>query len=164
MRFRDDIGTGGNSDLYLKIKDKEKVKVIFRGDPFEYDIHWFAKKSSLCEGVGCRYCAENNKAKFRFKINAVVRGEDGKFVAKIFEQGPLFYADLREIGKAGYEIEKTVLIISRDGTGLDTTYSVLPAKDALTPLLENELEKVQLHNLADPGTGTTNSTDDDVPF
>lgn len=152
MKFRDDVG-GESSDNknFLKLKDKDAVKGVFRGDVHEFSQHWVqgqtGRTSKPCLGDGCPICLDGNKASFRFMINFIVN-ENGSFVAKTWEQGSTVYCQLRDLQKSGYDLEKTVMVIRRTGSGPnDTSYTILPdPKSPFTPVLEQKLAQVKLND------------------
>ena len=172
MKFKDNVATGGGEN-YLKLKSGDSIKGIFRGDPHDYYMHWVGEEegqrtSVECAAGNCIHCAKGNKKKFRFRVNFVLK-ENGKYVARIFEQGPRLYNNLRELAKAGYDLEKTVVVLGRQVSGFnDTTYTVLPDPiSKVDKTLDMELQLIKLNDLANPvdDSGSVSSTDDsDVPF
>lgn len=133
MQFRTDseLPSSGGSKNYLKLKDKESVSGIFRGSIHEFFIVWENGKSrTVSEGTP--------EGKFRFKVNFVTK-EGTQFVPKIFEQGIILYKQLAELHKE-YNLEETVVKLSRSGTGTDTTYSLLPLLK--TPLTKDVIEQL----------------------
>jgi len=139
MQFRTDIPEGGGSKNYLKLKDKESAMGIFRGDLHEFFVLWEGQKSSVVpEGTP--------GSKFRFKVNFVIK-DGASYVPKIFEQGLTVYKQLAEL-HAEYDLETTVIKITRNGTGTDTTYSLLPLlKQALSKEVLKHLGTIELHAL-----------------
>lgn len=136
MKFRDDLPEGGGSKNFLKLKDKESVVGIFRGALHDFFILWDNGKSTpVDEGTP--------NAKFRFRVNFVVK-DGASYVPKIFEQGLIVYKTLSELHNE-YDLAKTVVKITRNGTGTDTTYSVLPLlKQTLSTDAEAYLDKLEL--------------------
>jgi hypothetical protein len=152
MNFRD-VSSGGKD--YLKIKDGESMRVIFRGDPVDFRIHWAQGKSSPCVESSCSHCASGNKSSFRFRINTVIK-ENGAYVPKIFEQGITTYKDLVALQQSGYNIENHVMTVTRHGTQKDTTYSILPLNNgAISQEIADKLKEIKLL----PLTGKTESQD-----
>lgn len=140
MKFRDDIDAGGPSH-YIKLKDKETVAGIPRGEPYECYVLWENKvKSEVPAGTP--------GAKFNFKINMIVKEGSG-YVAKVLESGAQIYKQLAALSKE-WELEETVVIIGRDGTGLETEYTVMPAPPKQQPSKEalEYIKTVELHDLA----------------
>lgn len=150
MKFKSDIPDGSSSKHFIKLKDKESITGIFRGEPFEFYTLWENGKSRIVpEGTP--------KAGFRFRINFVVK--DGPvYVPKIFENGPMIYKQLAELNDE-YGLDSVVMKITRNGTGLDTTYSLFPLlKQAISPETLKHLDALDLlkldqdsGNLAPPG-------------
>ncbi len=133
---------------FLKLKDGESLTGVFRGDLFEYRLHWADNHGSVCPGKDtCTLCATGNKAKFRFRVNFLVK-EGSSYVAKIMEQGWTVYELLREMNETDYDLEKYVMKITRRGEKLDTTYSIIPAPNgALSEETEAKLKLVPLNDL-----------------
>lgn len=148
MKFQAADGSGEDGKSFLKLKDKESVKGVFRGDPYEFKKHWKDNRPLMCTGPGCPLCASDpKKPSFKFRLNILVN-ENGQYVSKIFEQGWTVYCQLKDLN-ADYPLENTVVKITRSGSGVnDTSYSILPAPGgAVTPALEATLSKVPLQVL-----------------
>jgi len=139
MNFKADPKTDGGGD-FLKLKDKESVVGVFRGEPLEYYAKWDGKKSSKCDPTDA-------KARFRFRINIVVT-DGGSLKSLIWEQGPLVYKQLKAIN-ADYLLEKHFMKITRHGSTVnDTEYMVMPVPNgALTPEKEAAANAVHLQDL-----------------
>jgi hypothetical protein len=138
MKFKnqDELPEGGGSKNFLKLKDKESVQGIFRGDLHEFFVLWENGKSREVD-------AGFPGGKFRFRVNLVIK-EGPSYVAKIFEQGLTVYNQLRELHEE-YELDKIVVKITRNGTGTDTTYSVLPLlKQAISKETFKFLDSMEL--------------------
>lgn len=140
MNFRKDLPESGSSKNYLKLKDKESASGIFRGDLFEFFVQW--------EGNRSHVVAEGDPdAKFRFRVNFVIK-EGSVYVPKIFEQGSNVYRQLAELNEE-YDLETTVVKLTRNGTGTDTTYSLMPLlKQALAKETLAYLDSIDLLPLA----------------
>ncbi len=168
MNFRED-GEGGNPNL-VKLKDKESIYGVLRGDVFEFRQHWpkGQARPSICPGEGCPLCAQGSKASFRFRAN-ILTLENKAWAAKILEMGWKVYSQLREINRDN-PLEGSLLKISRVGTGQnDTNYFVnfvkpVPASEA------KALDAIQLLGLeesaAPTGVGDQSAPapTDDIPF
>lgn len=165
MRFKDDVSAGSGN--FLKLKDGETRTGVFMGDPVDYYVKFENGKSIVCN--------PEDGGKFRFKINFVTI-ESGQFVSKIWEGGALVYETLRELNKE-YGLEDTKVKIIRKGTGMDTTYSILPViKEPLTANQKDTIRAVKLqplglqekhggaHNDPHLGDGNWPSPDDEIPF
>ena len=148
---------------YLKISSGESVTGIFRGDERTFYAKWVDQKSVEC--------AESDLgAKFRFRVNFITKVGEGKYEAKIWEQGPLVYNQLKDFN-ADYPLESSVIKITRQGDKLDTTYTILPVKNGeVTPQLEEILSQVKLHDLEAkqevkaPGVTSGPDYDEPLPF
>ena len=160
MKFKntDELPEGGGSKHFLKLKDKESVQGIFRGDLHEFYVLWENGKSrEVMPGTP--------GAKFRFRINFVIKESTG-YVAKIFEQGLVVYNQLRELHDE-YELDKIVVKITRNGTGTDTTYSALPLlKQAITKETMKFLDTMPLLPLVSEKASESESAPElnDIPF
>jgi hypothetical protein len=168
--------SGPDSGLFIKLKAGEKVQGVFRGDPHIFKQHWVDNRSSKCAGEGCEICerAKTNdklKAKFRFYINFIVK-IDGVLHAKIFEQSFGTFKDLKTLHESGYDLEQTLVSITRNGSGTDTRYLVLPVKDngGLKADGFKKVHAVPLNELGDEpsedvdANGEAEATEDDLPF
>lgn len=173
MKFPDTEGSMDGKN-YLKLKDKESARGVFRGDPYLFRIHWTGQKSAVCSGVSCPHCKVGEKSSFRFRINFLLR-ENDQFVAKIWEQGWKVYLQLKALHESDYDLEKTTVKVSRTGSDKnDTSYAVLPVPNGiLSPEGEAKLRGIPLHDLAvfesaeSPEEKTPSSDshfDEDVPF
>lgn len=141
MKFRNLPERDQNlSNTYLKLNDKDQVKGVFRGDVEEFFVTWENGKSREC-------APDDDGAKFRFRVNFVTK-ENGSLTAKIWEGGQIVYNQLRDLNES-FDLERTVVTVKRNGTGKDTTYSVLPAgKDfKVSDEMERQLANVKLHDL-----------------
>lgn len=150
MKFRDEgeLPEAGGSKNFLKLKDKESIQGIFRGELHEFFVLWENGKSREVE-------PGFPGGKFRFRVNFVVK-EGAVYVPKIFEQGLMVYNQLRELHNE-YNLEQTVVKITRNGLGTDTTYSILPLlKQALSKEAMKYLESMELLPLESQTKGIPN--------
>lgn len=154
MKFREDLPDSGGGS-FLKLKDRESVTGVFLGDVHEFFTLWQDGKSMIVpEGTP--------KAAFRFRINFIVKSGDG-YAAKIFENGATVYRDLGALHEE-YNLETVAVKLTRNGVGLETTYSLMPLLKTqineairVTPLLQLDKDK------AEAVTQATSSVDG-VPF
>lgn len=171
MHFKE-IGSGLGAENFIRIKDGDSLKMIFRGEPYDFHKHWIRNKPELCKGINCELCQKGDKPRFNFRINAIIYDSEKKsLVAKILEQGYRFYKSLASLEKAGYTLEKTPVIVSRTGTNKqDTVYTIMPDPNSKYNLeLESQLSKIELRNLTDfelagETTNTSDANEDDIPF
>jgi hypothetical protein len=157
MQFREDNSGGVSSESFLKLKDKDTVTGVFRGEPYDFMQHWVGNRSTPCtEDKSCPHCKDGNKPSFRFRINFIVKAE-GAYKAMIFEQGWTVYTDLRALNK-DYSLEKYAMKITRSGTTKnDTKYTILPVpKGELNDAALKALAGVTLNDLQ--GTSTVGDT------
>jgi hypothetical protein len=148
MKFAEIQST--SSTDYVKFDDGETKQGVLRGDPKTFFTHWVQgeQRSALCSGgPACELCKKGDKPKLRFRLNFVMN-ENGAYVAKLLEGNRKLYMSLKALHEADYDLEKTVLRITRNGKGTNTVYSVVPkANGALTPEAEKQIAAVRLHAL-----------------
>ncbi len=131
---------GTSSNSFLKLKDGDVFMGVFRGEPHEFHVRWENSKSIPC-------LPSNANAKFRCRLNFVVKDAEGKYVPRIWEIGPRVYNQLKELN-VDWKLDKTVVKVSRKGKGLnDTEYSITPTKAVVDDKLEALLSQVVLLDL-----------------
>ena len=133
--------------VFISLKDGEKIEGVFKGEPHIFKQHWTNKKSILCEGKDCLLCLEGDTPKFRFKINLITLDKEGFYTPRIFEQGYGTYTEMKALHEGEYELDKTVVSITRRGEGTDTRYKILPVKNQLPEDKIALLDKVPLLDL-----------------
>jgi hypothetical protein len=91
--------------------------------------------------------------------------EGAVYVPKIFEQGLMVYNQLRELNEE-YGLDEIVVKITRNGTGTDTTYSILPLlKQAISKETLKYLESMELLPLETVSKDSAPAGDNpEVPF
>lgn len=136
MKFRKDLPEPQGNGSFIKLKDQESVSGIFRGKIYEFFVIWENKKAKIVpEGTP--------GSKFRFRINFVIK-EGTTYVPKVLEQGRTVYDSLAAIHEE-YNLEQTLIKITRKGTETDTTYSLLPLlKQEISAETMNYLDKMAL--------------------
>jgi hypothetical protein len=169
MKFPD-VGNGSSkgsqSNLFIRLKDGDRIKGIFKGDPFIYRLHWVGNRSIQCPGKEkCEHCAGGDKPKFRFKINFLTQ-EDSVWLAKIFEQGYGTFKDLKEMHENDYDLEKTQVVVSRSGEKQETRYRIMPAKENLKADEFKKIAAVPLNSLNDKVAEEPeqDANESDIPF
>ena len=162
MKFKSDLPeTGSGSNNFLKLKDKESVVGIFRGEPRDFFAMWDGKKY-------VEVAEDDPNGFFRFKINFVVK-EGSNYVAKIFENGSQVYKQLAEL-HTEYDLQETTVKITRNGTGTDTSYSILPllktppSKETLAFLKKLELLPLEPINANREFVAKDSSNSDEMNF
>lgn len=158
MNFTEEPQVGSGS-TFIKLKDKESVMGIFKGDIHVFYVKWENGRSKECD-------KDDEGAKFRFRVNFVVKDGDG-YTAKIMEQGAMVYNDLKSLHDE-YDLEETVVKMTRNGSGTDTKYNILPVKkqpDAKTFKIINSIALNELDpKKKDDETPNFDSEDSDLPF
>lgn len=144
----------GSSDIWIKLKDGDSVTGVCRGDIVQGYEKWDGSKnrSEPCE-------PGTDGARFRFKVNFVLKDPaQGESPVKILNLGGSVYDALHDFAAGGYGMSQTWFKITRHGSGLDTSYSVLPLPESkLTEAEEAAVSDLPLHSL-EP------QADDDIPF
>jgi hypothetical protein len=155
----------------VKLKDKESVYGVLRGEIDEHDVHWVGKASQRCPGAGCALC-KTEKSRFRFQVNMVVRGEAEHYTAKILEGGWKLYEQLRILSEEA-DLEQLLIKILRTGSGQnDTVYTAMPIPKPLTAAQLAMINKVPLIDLKKTVTPIATPslmneptlTEEDIPF
>lgn len=149
MKFKQRVESAQKSEDFVRIKDKESIIGVLRGEPIDFYSHWNDKFSEPCPGrATCELCKAGSKGKFQFRLNIVIE-ENGVCVAKILELGRSVY-DMLSALSADYDLERTKIKISRKGsTRDDTEYAVIPVpRGEVDDILNAKLEAVQLHDLS----------------
>lgn len=170
MKFDQEVGKYSSED-FIRLKDREKVTGIFRGDIFTFHRHWIGRNPKPCTGPACELCKSEHKPKFTFNVNFVVKAADSSYVPKLFQGGWRLYQQLKSIN-SDYDLEKTIISITRNGTDTNTTYAILPIKDYnVSAELEHKLGKLSLLDIKvsnEPelpvAAHTQSFADDEVPF
>lgn len=147
MKFKADSGAM-DSKNYLRLKDKDSVKGLFVGEPYEFRKHWVGNKTAACsEDTLCAHCAAGLKSSFGFRVNFLIK-ENETYVSKVFEQSWTTYEAMRNLNQE-YDLEKHLVKISRSGSGpTDTAYSIIPVPNGLvTPELAKKLMLVPLQDI-----------------
>lgn len=163
MQFKQIQESTGVSQ-FIKLEDKESIRGIFRGDPYDFKQHFIKaeNKSYLCTAPqACQWCMKGDRPKFRFTINFITKEPDGKYIAKVFEQGAKFYNGLKALHESGYDLERTIMAVTRSGKGTDTIYTILPIPNGAVPdAMEKNVSAVKLHDLVNlKRTDETKSSD-----
>lgn len=119
MKFKEmRVKESGTSLPYLKIKDGERVRGVFKGNPHEFGRIGWGKDSKVVP-----FGTEGSTD--RFLINFIVK-EGASYVAKVWERGNTQYNEIKDLNEK-YPLEETVVEIKRVGSGKDDTrYSILP--------------------------------------
>lgn len=161
-----DVQAPAGSANFLKIKDKESIRGVFVGDMHHYHMKWQSGKSVLCD-------EKDADGKIRFKCNFVYHdAASDQLVTKIWEFPYSVFEQLKAINE-DYPLEKTKVKITRNGTGQDTSYMILPLvgeKDKLTQNQIDGINNMPMHDLKKKGETTSNgappmpSANDDIPF
>lgn len=142
---------GEGAGMFLKFSDGQTITTILRGEIHEFYTKWEGgKATNVVEGTP--------GAKVRFSVNAIIH-DGSKFTAKVWDFGVAVYNQLSDIHDE-YPLSTTKIKITRKGTGLDTTYNILPLlkeSDQVTQKQLKEIESIPL-NILDKKTSTQTTT------
>lgn len=159
MNFTKREQSDSSGGLFLKLKDGVPQTGVFRGELYEFCQKWEGGKSHLAN-------PDDPGAKTRFRANFITK-EDGELKAKIFEFGFMVYNQLADIATE-YDINKTALKISRRGVGMETEYTVIPAKDQPSEAALKTIGAIDLnvleHKNAIKVKNHAPGSDDEIPF
>lgn len=167
MQFPAETNSGNKN--FLKLKNGETVTGIFRGQPYDFRIHWKEGRSMPCASF-CELCKKGDKPSFRFRINFIIN-ENNVYTAKLFEQGKKVYEMMKNLNQ-DYDLEKTIVKISRTGEKTSTVYSILPIPNGtISPQMEQTISQVKLLDVMFPVKEEFQASDaaefshsDGVPF
>jgi len=150
----------GGGKNFLKLKDKDSVTGVFRGDPHTFYQHWVGGRGVTCtRSTGCTHCESGEKGSFRCRVNFIM-SEEGKLIAKVFECGGKVYDALSALS-ADCDLSTHKVKITRSGSGTDTTYSILPVmKDGV--LTKDALKAVEAVDLNALENETVEEGEDDA--
>jgi hypothetical protein len=133
------FGGGDGPKNFLRIKDGEDVVGMLRGEVYPFYAVGF--------GQDTRVVGPGEGGKERFRHNFIVK-EGGKYVAKIWEFGPKIYDTLGALESGGWDLQTTMITISRTGsTKENTRYTVTPIKKEPSALVLKEIEALPLNML-----------------
>lgn len=144
--------TESGEDVFLKLKDGEKVTFCMRGDSRQFYKKWNGKHYEECASTD----ANGSRG---FRVNVVLKEKvDGKFVVRILDKGPQIWNQLVDLKDEGYPMDRTWVTLSRTGSGPnDTEYFVKPSTMAgpdgpepdhkVTPSILEQISKLELHPL-----------------
>lgn len=150
-----------SSKTFLKLKDGESLRGVFIGEMYIFYTKWVNGKSIETE-------SKDPEGKVRFRNNiALVDPLTHELTVKIWEFPWSVFAIIREINFE-YPLETIKVKITRTGTGVDTTYSVLPLvspKDLLTKEKITAINSMPLLPLVKPKDLKSKPHDpDEIPF
>lgn len=133
------------SSIFLKLKDKETIKGVFRGEPFGYFYNYETKETANEQRPGFTK---------KYRVNFIIK-ENGAYVAKIWEFGTKINRQLFIMNKNyNYKLEQVMVSITRHGAPKDpkTEYFISPEPNWLvSPDLERIISQVKLHDLQNKG-------------
>lgn len=133
------------SEGYLRLKPGEnRLRIVSDAEVLAKHFDPVQKKTTVCIGKekGCKGCEENNKPRVQWVCWAIDRRDER---IKLFEAG---YSIIQQVTKLaqteeyGFEtIPSYDITIMKEGEGLETEYSVIPARKD-TPLTDNEKDQI----------------------
>lgn len=129
---------------YVKLNDGEEVVGVLSGEPKLEYVVWVNDKGKKTKTV----VPEGTKdSKFRFLVNLAVKGKDGKWEAKVLEQGKSVFNAIKKLRNVGYNLNDTFIALSRSGTGLETEYSLVTLPTKLSDEDKAQLATLELNEL-----------------
>jgi hypothetical protein len=148
MQFNHKPPKSNGGGLFLKLKDGDRISVVFKGEPLVTYVHWVSGKYQTCSyDDSCEYCKKGIQQSARVRFN-VVTAVNGAFVAKIFDAPWSVYEQLQKLSSDGWDIDTSRLIISREGELKETKWFINPAPGgAIQPDLLKQINSVKLHDL-----------------
>ena len=132
------------SGKFGKLEDGASCVGAFTGAPYAIETHWVGAASVRCTGDGCPMCRKGVPTKVRVRMNFFDFAQNAM---KIWEGGPPFLRDLKVLKKK-YGLADMAFEITRQGTGKNTKYIMLPDKP-LSAEQKAKIAAMQLHNLAE---------------
>lgn len=133
-----------SSSKYLKVRQgKNKIRIV--SEVGVYGTHWKEGKTTVCIGKdkGCYLCAEKSEVKGRWTCWVIDR-TDGKI--KQFDMGYTIIQQIQKLAQSDDYSFETIpsydMEITKTGEGLETEYTVIPARQD-TPLTDEEKEQIE---------------------
>ncbi|OQC50028.1 MAG: hypothetical protein BWX56_01409 [Euryarchaeota archaeon ADurb.Bin023] len=129
---------------YFKLKEGEnKIRIV--SEILDYGSHFVKeeKKSHICLGAEeCKYCKAGDRPRTRY-MTWVIDRSTGEL--KLFDFGHSIFKQIHAIARNDDYRFETIppydMTIVKKGSGLDTVYSVLAARND-TPITKEEQEKI----------------------
>jgi len=136
------ISEGGD---WMNLKEGEnRIRIV--SEFVDYGIHRDPelKKNVVCIGKEqCYYCKQGDKVRVQF-LGKVIDRSDGR--VKYLRIGYRIFQQISELAKSkeyGFDIIPPYdIVILKKGSGLNTTYTVFPAREN-TPLTDEEVKKAE---------------------
>lgn len=165
MKFNAIRGESDEGGDFIRLKDGDSVRGVFRGDPFVFRQHWVGQSTIRCpDNDTCERCKAGEKPAFRFKLNFIVK-ENDQLAVKVLEQGWKLYQALNDLQAGGWDLEKNFVVIKRTGKGKnDTVYSANPVPNGtLGPEGLKSVEALTLTNFSEQPQREPGEDSDDIP-
>lgn len=141
-RFEENDKEGGS---FLKIEDGKCAYVAFLGEPEIRETYWDEGKKTYHDWTPECGHPKTLKTKMNVAVFAIEGGKPVLQGVQIIEQGKNFFKDVAKLDKK-YSIDNKVFEVTRDGTGTDTKYTLLPECD-IDAALRKQLAALVLHDL-----------------
>jgi predicted Zn-ribbon and HTH transcriptional regulator len=127
-------GIKGVKEHNIKIKDQSR-SIICPEAMEEWEAQ--SEDRQVNKAIKCPVCKSTHMPDRRVSTKFLAIAIDDKGKVGVLKKGPTVYKTITELIEEGYKLDETPVIISRKGAGLDTEYSVLPARKD-SPLTEAE--------------------------
>lgn len=132
--------SGEGTGTFLRLKDGETVTGILRGDIYTF--------YSIGFGADTRVVEQGKGGKRKYRHNFVVKDGSG-YAARVWEFGPKIYDTLSALEQGGWDLQNTLLTISRTGsTKENTKYTVTPNKKEPSEAAMKAMAELELNELA----------------
>ena len=122
---------------------------------------WLGEKSIIVSDITAQ------GAKYRFRQNFVVH-ENGDLIPKIWEGSQTVYETIQNLEAQGYDLDETLVTLSRKGVGTNTKYFILPKPktpaNLISALKKLELIKLEQPKPQDQPEGDVPNHAEDIPF
>ena len=146
--LKNKYGLSKTSDWLNLQKGDNKIRIV--SDFVDYGVHTFRNKDGKYKSVvciskdnNCPYCAQHIPVKVQF-LGWVIDRKDGEI--KLLKIGWAIAQKIRSLQESedyGFDdLPPYDINIIKSGEGLNTTYTVLPARQN-TPLTEEEQDKIK---------------------
>lgn len=142
--------------LFLKIEDG--CKVILKSNLYKIVTHYLKKKNSsvLCLGDKCHFCSDKNPPRQEYYYYGLINGEKG-----LIRVPPSCFYDMNKAEKLLKKTKRNFeWIISKEGSGKKTRYSVVRGEDIKVNKEEIEENNKKLTELMQKQEGTLRAKHD----
>lgn len=156
MKFEEIPENASSGKSFLKFKDKESITLVVVDNPITYHAIWANNRYEVV-------APDTPKAALRFRVNVVFKDPESKqLVSKIWEGPKRLYKQLKELNDE-YDLDTIFVKVTRHGSGTDTEYSLLPAREKRTEATDKAISSIPIQSLSVP-EAILSFEDSEVPF